>query len=278
MPSQKKIQIVKEIGSLIEEYPVVGILNMHKLPGRQLHFIKEKMKGKAKIKMLKKKLLERVMKEAKKSGIRDLESYFREQPALLFSKSNPFELARLISAAKSKAPAKAGDIAPTDITIPAGPTPLAAGPAIGELQKVGLTVGVEAGKVAVKKDSVIVKQGQIIRKEVADVLSKLSIEPMEIGLDLLAVWDNGTIYDKAVLFIPQEKYLDDLKAGFVYGLNLSVKINYYTKDNIKVFLSKSHMEGLSLAIKAGYITKEALPHILAKAQAEAAAVQKHIKA
>ncbi len=277
MVSQQKIQTVKEVGTLIEEYPVVGILNMHKLPGRQLHFIKEKMKGKAKIKMLKKKLLERVLSEAKRNGIKDLQAYLREQPAFLFSKSNPFELARLLSAAKSKAPAKTGDIAPYDIMIPAGPTPLPAGPAIGELQKVGLTVGVEAGKVAVKKDSIIVREGQPIRKEVADVLSKLSIEPMEIGLDLLAVWDNGTIYDKAILFVPQEKYLEDLKAGFVYGLNLSVKLNYYTKENIKVFLSKSHREAFSLAVKAGYMTKETLPHILAKAHAEAEAVQKHIK-
>ena len=277
MVSQQKIQTVKEVGALVEEYPVVGILNMHKLPGRQLHFIKEKMKGKAKIKMLKKKLLEKVLKEAKRQGVKDLESYFREQPALLFSRSNPFELARLLSGAKSKAPAKTGDIAPYDIMIPAGPTPLPAGPAIGELQKVGLTVGVEAGKVAVKKDSIIVKEGQPIRKEVADVLSKLAIEPMEIGLDLLAVWDNGTIYEKSILFVPQEKYLEDLKAGFVYGLNLSVKINYYTKDNIKVFLGKNYQEGISLAVKTGYITKESLPHILAKAHAEAEAVQKHIK-
>jgi len=277
MVSQQKIQTVKEVGALVEEYPVVGILNMHKLPGRQLHFIKEKMKGKAKIKMLKKKLLEKVLKEAKRQGVKDLESYFREQPALLFSRSNPFELARLLSGAKSKAPAKTGDIAPYDIMIPAGPTPLPAGPAIGELQKVGLTVGVEAGKVAVKKDAVIVKEGQPIRKEVADVLSKLAIEPMEIGLDLLAVWDNGTIYEKSILFVPQEKYLEDLKAGFVYGLNLSVKINYYTKDNIKVFLGKNYQEGISLAVKTGYITKESLPHILAKAHAEAEAVQKHIK-
>lgn len=276
MVSQKKVETVKEVSGLVEKYPVVGILNMHKLPARQLHGIKEKMKGKAKIRMLKKKLLERVLKETKRGGISNLEAYLREQPAFLFSDANPFELARMLSASKSKASAKPGDIAPSDIMVPAGPTSLAAGPAISELQKAGIPAGVEAGKVAVKKDTIVVKAGQEIKKEVADALAKLGIEPMEIGLDLLAVWDNGTIYEKSILFVPQEKYLDDLKAGFVYGLNLSVKLNYYTKDNIKVVLSKAHMEGFALAVKAGYLTKETAGLQLAKAQAEAAAIQKHI--
>ncbi len=277
MVSEKKIQEAKEIGGFIEKYPVVGILNMHKLPSRQLHAIKEKMKGKAKIRMAKKKLMERVLKEAKKEGVGKLEVYLKEQPAFLFSSSNPFELARTLTASKSKASAKAGDIAPADIMIPAGPTSIPAGPAIGELQKAGLPTGVEGGKIAVKKDTIIVKAGEPIRKEVADVLAKLGIEPMEIGLDLLAVWDNGTIYEKAILFVPAEKYLDELKAGFVYGLNLSVKINYYTSDNIKVFLSKAYQEGYSLAIKAGYLTKDTIGPILAKAQAEAEAVGKLVK-
>ena len=274
MVSTKKQETAKEVGGFVEKYPVIGMLNMHKLPSRQLHSIKEKMKGKAKIRMVKKKLIQRVLKEAKRKGVSNLEVYLKEQPAFLFSEANPFELARMLNAAKSKAAAKPGDVAPYDILIPAGPTSIPAGPAIGELQKAGLPAGVEGGKVAIKKDTVIVKAGQEIRKEVADVLSKLAIEPMEIGLDLLAVWDNGTIYEKSILFVPPEKYLEDLKAGFVGGLNLSVKINYYTPENIKIFLSKSHQEGLSLALKVGYLTKETVIPLLAKAQAEAEALKK----
>ena len=227
--------------------------------------------------MVKKKLVEKILKEAKRDGVSNLDVYLKEQPAFLFSDSNPFELAKMLTAAKSKAAAKPGDIAPADIMVPAGPTSLPAGPAISELQKAGLPTGVEGGKVAVKKDTIIVKAGEPIKKEVADVLGKLGIEPMEIGLDLLAVWDNGTIYDKAILFVPVEKYLEDLKTGYVYGLNLSVKINYYTKDNINVFLSKGYREGYSLAVKVGYLTKETIGPILAKAQAEAHAIEKLVK-
>ena len=277
MVSKEKVQIVKEVGEFVEKYQVVGILNMHKLPSRQLHSIKEKMKGKAKIKMVKKKLVERILKQAKRSCVSNLDIYLKEQPAFLFSDTNPFELARLLNASKSKASAKPGDIAPSDILIPAGPTSIPAGPAISELQKAGLPTSVEGGKIAIKKDTIIVKAGQAIKKEVADVLGKLHIEPMEIGLDLLAVWDNGTIYDKSILFVPAEKYLEDLKAGYVYSLNLSVKINYYTKDNIKIFLSRANSEARALAIKAGYLTRDTIGPILAKAQAEAEALGKMAK-
>lgn len=278
MVSEKKIQSVKEISGLVEKYPVVGIINFHKLPGRQLHFIKEKMRGKAQIRMAKKKLVLKILKDSKKRGIHDMEKYMMQQPAFLFSDANPFELAKMVTAAKSKAVAKPGDIAPYDIMINAGPTSLPPGPAISELQKAGIPAGVEGGKVAVKKDTVIVKTGQEIKKEIADVLAKLAIEPMEIGLDLLAVCDNGTVYDKSVLFIPQEKYMEDLKSGFIYGLNLSVKANYYTKDNITIFLSKSSQESRSLAVRVGYLTKDTVGPILAKAKAEGDAIQKLIKA
>ncbi len=277
MVSEKKIQSVKDLVSKVEKYPVIGILNMHKLPGKQLHAIKEKMKGKAQIKMAKKKLVLKVLKDSKKKGVIDLEKYLKEQPAFLFTNTNPFELAKTLTASKSKAAAKPGDIAPIDIMVSAGPTTLPPGPAISELQKAGIPAGVEGGKVAVKKDTVIVKAGETIKKEVADVLLKLNIEPMEIGVDLLGVCDNGTIYDKTILFIPTEKYLEDLKTGFGYGLSLSVKINYYTKDNIKIFLSKAHGESYSLAVKAGYLTKDTIGPILARAKAEAQAIQKHIK-
>ena len=83
---------------------------------------------------------------------------------------------------------------------------MAAGPAIGELQKAGIPASVEGGKIAVKKDTVVVRAGEKISKEVADALAKLGIEPMEIGLDLLAVLDGGTIYKKDILFIPKEKF------------------------------------------------------------------------
>ncbi len=276
MTSEKKIKIVKEIVKDIEGHSVVGILNMHKLPGKQLHQIKRNLSQSAKIRMAKKSLIKLALEKAKKEKVKDLESILTGSPAILFSNSNPFELARIIDSAKSKTLAVAGDISPSDILIPAGDTGIPAGPAIGELQRAGLPVGVEGGKIAVKKDTFIVRKGGQITKEVAPILAKLGIEPMEIGLDLLAVWDNGLIFSKDILFVPQEKYIDDIKLAGSQAFNLSLSINYYTPENIQIFISKAHSEANSLALEAGVLNQDTIKPLLAKAHSDAEAVSKKV--
>ena len=277
MPSQKKIETLKELKALIEKQQILGVLNMYKLPGKQLFAIKEKLRGKAKVKVAKKSLIELALKDSKKEGIHKLNEFLKEQPAFLFSDQNPFDLAAILIASKSKAAAKPGDIAPSDIMVPAGLTSLPAGPAIGDLQKAGLPASVEGGKIAIKKDTVIVKAGGKISKEVADAMAKLGIEPMEIGLDLLAVLDSGTIYKKDILFIPRAKYVDDLKTAYLNAFNLSVGIEFVTKDNVKIFLSNAHKDALNLAVNGKVVNEESIKYLLQKANAEMKTLESKVK-
>jgi len=271
MVSEKKLQAVKELKQEIKNYPVIGILDMHKLPGRQLHEIRNKLMQEAKIKMYKKIIIHKVFSEV--NGLKELAGHIQGEPALLFSKTNPFKLARIISQSKSRALAKTGDIAPADIVVRAGPTGLAPGPVIGELQRVKIPAMVEGDKISIRQDTVVAKKMDVIQKPLADVLAKLGIEPVEIGLTLIAVFDNGTIYSKEVLFIPQEEYIENLKSAHRNALNLSISIGYFTKENIPFLLSKAHNEACSLSVKAGLLTKETAQPLLAKAHSQA----KHLK-
>ncbi len=273
MVSKKKIKTVQEVKEMLKSYSVVGILDMHKLPARQLHEIRGKLRGEAIIKMVKKRLINIILKECGLNGIENLEKYVQGQPALLLSNTNPFKLAKKISESKSSAFAKEGDIAPKDIVVKAGPTPLPPGPAIGELQKLKLPVAVEGNKIVVKQDTVVAKKGDVISKELADVLMKLGIEPMEIGLNLLAVWEDGLVYDKDILFTPPEKYIEDLKDAYTKAFNLAFNIRYYTKENIVLFLQKAHNEAVSLAIDRNFVAKETIKPLLLKAKSHMEALK-----
>ena len=111
--------------------------------------------------MTKKRLMKIALDQIKneKNHIEELEKYFEGMPAFIFTNENPFKLSKLLQKSKTRAPARAGQTAPEDIVITKGPTPFAPGPIISELSGVGLKVGVENGKVAVKEDTVIVKKG-----------------------------------------------------------------------------------------------------------------------
>jgi len=277
MVSEKKKQTVKEVSGKIGDYKVIGILDMFKLPSGQLHEIRESLREVATIRMMKKRLMKLILEKSELKGVSKLSEYLQGEPAFLFSNTDPFKLARIIDKSKSSAPAKPGDISPKDIVIKAGPTPLPTGPVIGEFQRAKIPASVEGEKISIRQDTVIVKEGEAISSEVAGILSKLEIKPMEIGLNLLAAWEDGYIYEKDILFRDLQEYIDHINQAYSNAFNLAFNAGYVTKDNIRLLLSKAHSEAMSLADEANIITKHNAPKIIGKASAHAKALKDSFK-
>ncbi|NIO22448.1 MAG: 50S ribosomal protein L10 [Candidatus Aenigmarchaeota archaeon] len=273
MVSEKKIEDVKKVAGELKKYPVIGLLDMFKLPSKQLQEMRDKLKGKAKIKMVRKSILKRAMEGVEKKGIKELEMKIQNQPALLFSDADPFELARIIESSKSFGSAKEGDIAPKDIVVKAGKTNLRAGPVIGELQRIKIPAGVEGENIVIKEDAVVAKEGEIIEKNVADVLMKLGVEPIEISLNLLAVWDQGVVYPKDILFIPLERYENDIRLAYQNAFNLSINMGFLTRETFPLLLSKAYREAMGLAGEIGLVTKETVGGLIAKAHSQMLALK-----
>jgi len=273
MVSEKKKEEVKKLEVELKKYPVIGLLDMFKLPSRQLQEIRDKLKGKAEIKMVRKSVMERAIENVERKGLKELEKEIQNQPAILFSNADPFELARIIESSKSFGTAKEGDIAPKDIVVKSGKTSLKAGPVIGELQRVKIQAGVEGENIVIKKDVVVAKKGESIEKNVADVLMKLGVEPIEISLNLLAVWDQGIVYPKEILFIPLEKYENDIRTAHQSAFNLSLNMGFLTRETVPVLISKAHREAVGLAREVGLVTKETVVELFAKAHLQMLALK-----
>ncbi len=246
MVKQNKVEQVQKLSRLIEEHPVFGIIDMHKLTARPLQNVKKKLRDVGIIKTTKKSILLFALKGAKVDGIEKMEQIIPQQPAIIMSKQNPFKTYALVDKVKTPAPAKEGDIAPDDIKVSAGPTNLMPGPAISELTKVGIPAGVEEGKIAVKKDVVVAKKGAVISKPLANALRKLNIEPMLIGVNIVALFEKGSVYGKESLSLVGEGYVKKLREAFQNALNLSVSISYPTKENIGLLLAKAQREANAL--------------------------------
>ncbi|NOX71430.1 MAG: 50S ribosomal protein L10 [Candidatus Micrarchaeota archaeon] len=273
MVSRRNVEKYDKIKPEVEKYSVIGILDMYKLPAKQLQEMKDKLRSQARITVVKKALIKKLLKDMKKKNIEELDKYVGNHPALLLSNSNVFELARVIEKSKSPAMAKAGDIAPKDIIIKAGPTPLPPGPAIGDLQRLKISAGVEGDKIAVKKDTVVLKEGEVVTKDHADLFMKLGIQPMEIGLNLLAAWDNMMVFDKDVLFVPLDEYIRKVENAYRNAFNLAFNVGYATKETAPLLVAKAHQDAMNLALNANIMTKETVEFIISKAQNQMQAVK-----
>ncbi len=251
MVKEQKLKAVVDLKKSLETNPVIGIINMHKMPSKQLQEIRKNLRGKATIFMTKKSILQRALEGVERPKVDELGKEMPEQPAIVFTDMDPFKLYGTISKMKSPIAAKEGDIAPREIKVSAGLTNIMAGPAISEFAKAKIPAGVEEGKITVKRDTVVAKKGDIISKDVAGILQKLDIEPMEVSLDVVTLFENGMIYGKDVLSLVGDVFLDKLKEAGRQALNLSVFICYPTKDNIAQLLAKAHSNADALKNKFG---------------------------
>ncbi|HME87233.1 MAG TPA: 50S ribosomal protein L10 [Candidatus Nanoarchaeia archaeon] len=239
--SAEKKDSVDEFAKLLLQYPIVGIVNAETLPSRQLQAMRGKLRSQAEMKLTKRRLLIRAIEKVKdkKPGIEALTKYFSGTPVVLFTKENPFKLFKTIQKNKSKSPIKAGQKAPYDLIVPKGPTSFSPGPVISELAGLRIKAGVEGGKIAIKEDALVLKKDAECSQALSGMLMRLGIEPMEIGLNLVAMYENGMIYDQSVLSIDEDKLKADISQAHSWALNLSVEAGIYNKDSVQLLIMKA---------------------------------------
>jgi large subunit ribosomal protein L10 len=264
-----KKEVVKELAQAMKTHRVIAVVNLHGIPSAQLQQMRRGMRPKADIIMSRNTLLHIAIDEAAKErpGLEKLKDMVQGQCAIVATDANPFKLFREMESTKSKAPAKPGDIAPEDIEVKAGDTPFKPGPIVGELQKVGIPAGIEGGKIIIKKDKVLVRQGEPISAELAAVLPKLEILPMTVGMDLKGAFEDGLLYDNEVLNIPADYYTSMLGLASRNALALAVEIVYPTPETMPPLLAKAYREAIALSVVAAIPTKESINILLAKAEA-----------
>ena len=211
---------------------------------------------------------------AQRPSLAPLLEQVQDQTAVLAAEGNPFALFQELARTRSPTPARGGELAPHDIVVPAGATSFKPGPIVGELQHAGFPAAIEKGKVVLKKETTIVKAGAPISREVAGMLTRLEIFPLEVGLTLRGVVDGDTFYPPAVLDVDLDARRADLARAAHTALGLALEIGYATPATAPLLLTKAHRRALGLALAAGYVTKETIEPLFAKAMREAAAVGK----
>jgi large subunit ribosomal protein L10 len=160
MVKEEKIKAVEKLKNLINNHKTIGLLEMYKMPARQLQEIKKGLANKAIFKMVKKSVLLRAIEKSEKENIKEIERFVPKQPAVLFSNQECFKLYSMIDKLRPRAFAKEGDIIDEDIWVRKGPTNLMPGPVISELARAGIKAGVEKGKIAIKEDCRVRKKGE----------------------------------------------------------------------------------------------------------------------
>lgn len=236
---------------LLDDSKVVAIASLEGFPANLFAVVRKKLKGKAKVKVSKSKVVKKALLESKHKNSK-IDKKTKGSIALICTSSmNPFELYNFLKKNKGNTFAKPGSIAQNDITVPAMDTGLPPGPALSDLKQAGLSVRIQGATIAIAEDKVVAKKGEEIKPAVASVLSKLDIKPIKVGLKVVAVYDGEMLYPAEALDVDEEQLYSDIQIGYRNALNLAVFVEYFSKDSVEAILKKAVREANALNSVAG---------------------------
>lgn len=266
---KKKRLMYETLQKLPKNYNVIAISKMTKVRATQLMAIRKKFRDKIKILVIKNKVAQRAFQKIEMKGLDGLSEQLEGQCALMFTNISPFQLNLNFDKNKVYLPAKGGDIAPSNIIIPAGNTGLTPGPVLSEFKESNIATRIDQGSIWVSKDTVVAKPGDTISQKLASLLSKLNIKPIEAGLSVSFAIEEGLIFRESDLKINLDEYSNSLSTSFNEALSLATEIGYITTETILPILIKADQGAKSLIAESGYLSKDTVELVIPRANAQA---------
>ncbi len=275
IPEWKKKE-VEELTRLIKSYKVIAIADLTGIPAAQLHRIRKRLRekygeDKIRLRVAKNKLFKLALERAG-LDVSKFEPYLTGNNIYIFANMNPFELAMILEKEKARAPAKPGMKAPSEIVVPAGNTGLQPGPIMSVFSKLRIPIRVQEGTIWIAKDTVVAKPGDVISEELASLLQKLGIEPVEIYLKLKMAYEDGVVIPAEHLYINIDEYRSQVEEAVRHALWLGVEMAYPEPEVLKLAIPVAVRRAMAVAAEAGYVTPETAEFVIRAAVAKALAV------
>jgi large subunit ribosomal protein L10 len=276
--AQWKKDRVGQLEEILKSEGVVGIVDISGVPATNMLDMRANLRDGMTATMAKKTLIRRAWNNA------GLESEHLEtlldgvvQPMLVHTENyNAFQLYKELDKTRQGRAAKDGEIAPDNIVVEEGETEFAPGPIVGELGAVGIPAKIDKGKVVIQKTTTVVEAGQPIEGDLGMMLSKLGINPIEIGLILSGVVEEGTVLPVDSLNLDFDAFRNDIISAMSGAFNLACNVSWHVSEIMPTLISKASSEAFNVAVEAGISNEKTIPVFIARAQGRSLALAGHL--
>lgn len=276
-----KVRKVNELAELIRKYKYILLVNVTGVSAEVLHRSREMLRNEGSVlKVIKNNLFKLAIDKVKneRPEIERLKDKLTGQNAVIFTNQNPFALKLFLDKNKIPREARAGDVLTKDVVIPAGNTNFPPGPVLSLFNKLKIPIRIQEGSIWVTSDTVVAKAGDVVSQELAELLGKLGIKPIEVGLDVKTILLESKVIDPSEVELNPDFYEKKISEAYSQAYNLAVNLPLFIKETMCTVLARARLEALNLAINASILTSETAGALLAKAQAEAQTLYSVIKA
>jgi len=253
-----KANYFTKLENLLEDYPKCFIVGADNVGSKQMQEIRIALRGKAVVLMGKNTMMRKAIRGymEKNPDLERLLPHIKMNVGFVFTKEELVTVRDLLLANKKAAPAKAGAIAPVDVTIPAQNTGM--GPEkTSFFQALQIPTKITKGTIEIIQDVPIIKVGDKVGASEATLLNMLKISPFTYGLLIQKVYDAGSIFDPEILDITDDDIKDRFMAGVANVAAVCLSINYPTIASVPHSIVNGMKNLLAVAAVTDISFKEA---------------------
>lgn len=281
---ERKVEYLAKVEKIFGEYTKALVVHADNVGSTHFQNIRRTIRkgGETTILMGKNTLIRKAIRDLIEStgnnALDALVPHLKGNVGLVLTKGDLSEVRKTIETLRVAAPAKVGAIAPVDVLVPKGDTGLEP-TQTAFLQALNIPTKINKGQIQILDDKIIITKGQKVGNSEATLCQKLKILPFTYGLNILQVYDDGSIYEPAVLDVTDDQILKRFSEGIQNIASLSLAIGVPTSASIPHSISNAYKNIVAIAIGSEWSfarvqeLKDLLdnPEALAAASAAAAA-------
>ena len=166
----------------------------------------------------------------------------------VFTNGDLAAIRETIESNKVPAPARVGSIAPCDVVVPAGPTGCDPGQT-SFFQALQVATKIQKGQIEITNDVLLVQKDEKVGNSEAALLQKLNINPFSYGLKITLVYDNGSMFNPAVLDLTEEDLCTKFMAGVRNVAAISLELGIPTLASIPHSVANAFKALVAIAVE-----------------------------
>jgi len=253
-----KTNYFTKIIQLLDEYPKCFLVDADNVGSKQMQQIRISLRGHAVVLMGKNTMMRKAIRGHLPNNpqLELMLPHIRGNIGFVFTKEDLVSVRDMLLDNKVKAPAKAGALAPLDVTVPAQNTGM--GPEkTSFFQALNIPTKITKGTIEIIADVHLIKAGDKVGMSEATLLNMLGVSPFTYGLVVKKVYDSGSIFDPTILDITDEDLKQSILGGIRNVAAVSLAIGYPTIASVPHSIVNGMKNLLSVAAVTDITFKEA---------------------
>lgn len=270
----KKADSFEKLRSLLESFQSVFVINIDNVGSNQMHAVRKKLREEATILIGKNTIVRRTLRVLTPENpvYENLIPHVRGNVGFVFTNGDLKSVRDQLVEDRVTAPAKAGAVAPVDVTIPAGNTGMEPSKT-SFFQALGIPTKITKGSVEITADFPLIKSGAKVTASDAILLNMMNISPFTYGLTVFKVFSEGYAFEPAILDMDDSVLLEKFVHGIrrVAALSMAIGLPTAASAPHSLITGFKNVLAVALATSLSFPYAEALKDRLANPEAYAAA-------